>query len=356
MRFLIVGDTHYKDHNAHDTSVMEKEIDRLIMDNNPKTIVFLGDTLDDNKRLDSGAQQRAQNYMIDLTERYPDLEIILLIGNHDRYNNQDFLSEKHPFSGMEKRKNVTVVYDVVLREYGAEDERIRVCYVPYVPPGRFMEAVRTKVESSDIETIDLFFGHQDFKPVVPKGDDWDHMSTVISGHYHKKYYVEGERIIYPGAPLTHAFGDDEERFVLIYDINVENNELTENPKFCKINVPVRRELRIDVPMDSETVARVKKFLNETDQIYARIHVTGTTEEIDNFKRSYSARCSIMPHPIISITERDEVADVVAKYKFKDLVNEELDVTEDEEENGELIAALKRVRLELGLVTQVQIEE
>lgn len=343
MKFLIIGDTHYTKDNEDATDAMEKEIDRVIAKHKPDQIVFLGDTLDKNHRIDMGSQQRAQNYLNKLAQNH---DVILLVGNHDRYNNSDFLSPNHPFSGMECRPRVTVVADVVVKTFKDGQEDIRVCCVPYVPKGRFMEAIMTKVEHPDAD-IDIYFAHQDFARIAGRGDEWPtDYPEVISGHIHKKYYKKGDNIIYPGAPLCHNFGDDVDRFVLLYDIQVVDGELVLGYAWEKIDVPAKIKKSVVLPMTKQQEIELKDFLKGRTLQYTKLDVTGNQHDIDVFRGIYGNQASITPNYVGLIPDKDPELDDISNYSFVEILSNELDHLEFD--NDEHKRALERLRIRLGI--------
>ena len=343
MKFLVVGDTHYTKDNVNEINMMENELDRLITKHKPDQIVFLGDTLDKNHKIDMGSQQRAQNYLNKLSQTH---DIILLVGNHDRYNNNDFLSPNHPFSGMECRSRVTVVADVIVKSFkdGAED--IRVCCVPYVPKGRFMEAIKTKVQNPDID-VDVYFAHQDFSRIAGRGDEWPlEYPEVISGHIHKKYYKKGDNIIYPGAPLCHNFGDDADRYVLIYDIQVIDGELVLGYIWEKLDVPSKIKRSVILPMTKQDEIELKEFLKGRLAQYTKLDVTGQQHAIDEFRGIYGHQAAITPNYVGLIPDKDPELDDISDYRFVDLLADELDdleLTKDAHKK-----ALERLRTTLAI--------
>lgn len=338
MKFLVVGDTHYVKTNAYETSAMEAEVDRLIVKHNPDIVVFLGDTLDRHSNINMYAQQRAQDYIIKLATTK---QVVVLIGNHDRNNRDEFLTDDHPFSGLVGRTNILIANKAVFKDY----DGVRVCYVPFVADGRFMEAVKTVVD--DVYDVDLFFAHQDFKRVSGRGDEWPlNYPTVISGHNHTRYQKEGDNLIYPGAPLTHKFGDDETRYALVFTMTVKVaddgvEELSTNRMFEKLDVPVRYSRNVVLPLTDK--ADIDVYLAGKRRDFVRLKVSGTPELIDDFKRKYATKAIIVPdYQLIHIEGQEDEGETIdfTSYTFKELLQAEIDNYDVPDEN--LKAALARV--------------
>lgn len=121
-------------------------------------------------------------------------------------NNRDFLSSIHPYMGMEDKPGKLYIANVpkvmaITKKVGGVDKVFHILCVPYVEPGRFMEAINLCIQHKhaagkmlDVKSVSdfaLIFAHQEFKgaplgPVVStKGDEWpSHYPMVVSGHIH----------------------------------------------------------------------------------------------------------------------------------------------------------------------------
>lgn len=207
---LVIGDCHFKTNNALATERMTRALLELAATRKPDFIVMLGDTLDRHESIHVNPLYRAIAFLRGLTALAP---TYLLIGNHDRPNNSDFLSPYHPFMGMEGHPNLTIATQVCT----ARIQQHNFLFVPYVPPGRFQEALATAVVSTDDYTA--IFAHQEFRGakmgaiVSQEGDEWPPRAPlVISGHIHD-YDELQPNLIYTGTPMQHAFGDREDKTV-----------------------------------------------------------------------------------------------------------------------------------------------
>lgn len=259
---LVVGDPHFKEGNSEETDKMEKEIDRLIEEVKPDIVVILGDTIDRYNRV---AVCRSEEWLIRLIQK---VRVILLIGNHDRQDNTDYQSRVHPYLGISVSPSITVV-DKTYREGD-------IVYVPYVPPGRFEEAVGDMAVGAS-----LLYCHQSF---IGSLDPLSADSTssikcrIISGHIHKRSMLRGDKnipvshegrwdVYYPGAPLCNNFGDDWTRFCCSVVIEDGRVTVTEH----EIQVPIRYTLTVSPGYDLET----KELIEMADK-YGRIHIKAPT--------------------------------------------------------------------------------
>lgn len=198
MKIFAIGDLHLK--KSWNYLPLLDELVVQIERTEPDMVVVLGDTLDTKSVIHMACLVDAINFF----ERLSKLaKTYVLIGNHDRPNNSDFLSGYHPFTGV---KCVTIA-DNVIKEDGF-------VFVPYVPPGRFDEALG----DTDLSDVKLIFAHQQFLGSVPdgKGDVWSmDKPMVISGHIHSHMFLEN--IMYTGSPVAHTFGEKSDKFVFLLD-------------------------------------------------------------------------------------------------------------------------------------------
>ena len=93
-------------------------------------------------------------------------------------------------------------------------------FVPYVPPGRFEEALRTLKD--DWISASCIFAHQEFAGckmgaiVSIEGDKWDIKNPiVISGHIHSKQQPQ-KNIYYSGSAMQHAFGESAKNIIAFF--------------------------------------------------------------------------------------------------------------------------------------------
>lgn len=134
MKILALGDPHFMNGNLYFMRWACHEIFELIDQQQPDLVVCLGDTLHEHERIGMMAQTMAIKFFFEIANR---CRLIVIIGNHDRANATDFLSENHSMVGLLNSPNITVVDHVIW------DRKLNFIYVPYVAPGRFEEALAT---------------------------------------------------------------------------------------------------------------------------------------------------------------------------------------------------------------------
>lgn len=131
---LVIGDFHFKVSNVQDTDLMTIEIIKIAEEIKPDYIVCLGDTLDRHESIHVTPLENAIKILDALRKIAP---LYILIGNHDRPNNSNFLTTEHPFTAVKHWENTYIADNCI--EQTIKDRLF--LFVPYVPPGRLHEAL-----------------------------------------------------------------------------------------------------------------------------------------------------------------------------------------------------------------------
>jgi DNA repair exonuclease SbcCD nuclease subunit len=244
MKILLIGDPHFRKDNLDLMSRICQEILQLIDERNPDLVISLGDTLDTHERIYMPALTDATNFYLNISKKCP---LILLIGNHDRENNSDFLSQCHPFVGLKEHPNITVVDTTIW------DRERNFIYVPYVANGRFNEALskvgyvpfQNGIVNLEGEHPLFLFAHQEFQGCLmgaktsSDGDVWStHLPQIFSGHIHE--YQVLPRIVYVGTFMQQNYGESTDKaLIMIY-----TDEETETVPDSKVIRPKFRTERI----------------------------------------------------------------------------------------------------------------
>jgi DNA repair exonuclease SbcCD nuclease subunit len=207
---LCIGDLHFQVNNIPEAELFIEKIINLAAEKKPKFIVILGDLLHTHERLHT----LPLNKVYELVHNMRLIaKTYVLVGNHDYIQNQQFLTENHWLNGMKEWDNTIVADEVISESIDGE----KFVFVPYVPPGRFEEALNTiKDEWKDASCI---FAHQEFAGckmgaiVSVEGDKWPiDYPQVISGHIHSRQ-IPQENIYYTGSAMQHAFGESEKNII-----------------------------------------------------------------------------------------------------------------------------------------------
>lgn len=269
---LAIGDPHYKTSNLRYAKQMENKIWELLEERNPTFIVILGDTLHRHEKLNVYPHKMATDFIEHLSADYP---VYLLIGNHDRPDNDHYLTDIHPFNCLKNYStgNINVV-DIGLTDtiYGK-----KCLFIPYVPKGRFDDVIKSlDLDPDDLKDVDMIFAHQEFRGaknggvISEDGDVWPLCRPpVISGHIHEFDKLQ-HNITYTGTPFQHSFGDRPDKSVSFITFNDSGYE----HERVYLDLPKRKSIRMS-PKDATTFT--PPIVDDPSLI--RIIITGTRGEI-----------------------------------------------------------------------------
>jgi len=265
-KILFIGDLHYSAKNAHQTDAVFAELSALLGSKKHQidSICLLGDVFDKEKT-ESGVLNRVRSLLIMLTKH---ADVTVLVGNHDGKTNQLYLTNDHILVAVEDMDRVTVVSKPIVIQ--------GVVYCPYVPPGRFVEALETL--GSAYLSVPLIVAHQefanaDFGTFISKhGDEWPLTNPmVVSGHIHT-YSRPQPNILYVGTPYEVGFGDVGEKTVSIID--------TTTLEETRVAIAVPRKITINIDIKDIKTLKVP----EDNNLY-RITISGDEEKILLFKKT-----------------------------------------------------------------------
>ena len=317
MRILLIGDPHFKINNAYESDQFISEIYKLILPKEESSfrnekiikevkydkIIILGDILDTHEKIHMRPFCRATEFIINLSTISP---TYVLIGNHDRINNSVYLTDEHPFNGLKNKKNIFII-DKVVEDGGF-------LFVPYVPTGRFDEALKTiKFKKNNYKAI---FAHQEFQGSIfqDQGDIPPKDIAIYSGHIHN--YRKMGNVTYVGTPFQHSFYDNPDKFVMELNITDDLSHPIEEKKIS-LNIIKKRIEEINI----SKLADYK--VNEN-------YITKLIIKGDR-KLLKAKENKILNHPKITyklsylLDRKDEKeVKVIKNLKFEDMLKERLD--------------------------------
>ena len=321
VKIFVIGDPHFKTNNVEETNEMSQKILYHIQRTNPDAVVCLGDVLDRHETIHVGPLQRSIDLFQKIAVEYP---LFILIGNHDRPSNQVFLTEEHPFTALKLWKNTTIVDKVV----EGNVKGVSFLFVPYVPPGRFQEAIETLVSMDQIQKYQCIFAHQEFKGakmgIVESvvGDVWDESyPLVVSGHIHD-FDELGSNIIYTGTPIQHAFGDNEDKGVFLF-------EFQDGAVYEKIDLQLPKKKIVKI-----SCSEITSLKNLNPKYYYKIEISGTPEELKAIKLGPFLQMlpkSKIVYKTISTTKPSLMNLDFESKSFLELLYEELEGLEEQQE-------------------------
>lgn len=309
---LVIGDPHFKHNNIERGKEFVKRCLNLSKKLSPTFNVVLGDVLHTHESIHVLSYNLACDFIGGLADIAP---TYVLIGNHDYIDNQQFLTTNHGFNPLKEWDNVTIVDKPIMIDYGSGYNFV---FVPYVPNGRFKDALNTLVseELDSWETSDCIFAHQEFlgcsmgKFISEKGDSWDeNFPPVISGHIHDSQVV-GKNIFYPGSAIQHSFHEGPNKSVWHVQFQVDD----EPPylSYTKHNLGMKKK-KIIKTTPSEYQNLDIPSLKKKYEI--KLKIEGSEEEIQIFRKSNN---------FLDLKQQN------IRFDFKPITNYDLELPERED--------------------------
>ena len=303
--FLTIGDPHFRIDNIQEVELFVDRVEELAISRKCDYIVCLGDLLHTHERIHTIPLNKAYDFIRRMSIIAP---TIVLVGNHDYIQNQQFLTENHWMNAMKVWKNVQIVDKIVRIDGG-------IYFCPYVPNGRFIEAMNTYEGWMDDGVC--IFAHQEFYGckmgaiVSVEGDKWDlEAPFVVSGHIHSKQTPQAN-IYYTGSALQHAFGESEKNTVSIVTID----GLSRNIEDIDLLLPRKKIVYLNMnQIDSFTVP------NTSDDI--KLTISGSHDDFKAFKKTEKFKSLSKDGVKIVFKSKDtdkKVAPTVEEHDFKSIL-------------------------------------
>ena len=294
-KILVIGDPHFKADNGIDTGLMALKIVEAALRETPDFIVVLGDVLHTHDLLRLDPVCRAINFLQRLRDTSPHLYV--LIGNHDRPNNACYLTSEHPFTALKDWPHTTVVDQVITRSHMVRSmgKVASFTFVPYVPVGRFEEALLSVGLSTDpakntapihLKQMSGVFAHQEFKGakmgaiISEAGDPWPMGAPLcVSGHIHD-YDELLYNLVYPGTPIQHGYADkpDKTISVLCFKISTKPDSdglptSTLDPQHTRLTLTRHQRISLGVPSKIHIKLSPEQLATYTPPIGAHVKIT-----------------------------------------------------------------------------------
>lgn len=270
---LVIGDPHFKVKNISKGRRMADRIVEIAEERQPDFIVVLGDILDRHETIHVDPLCLANSFMYRLSHV---AHTYLLIGNHDRPNNSDFLSDRHPFTALKTWQNVTIVDYTTYNMINGQPY----VFVPYVPPGMFGEALDKYDGWMNAKCI---FAHQEFRGVKmgcessSKGDIWPaNYPLVVSGHIHE-YQVLASNLRYTGTPIQQNFGEQDHKTISWYTFTTDGYQEE------RIDLGLPRNVIIEIECNDIISTEIPEY----DDV--KVIINGTSAEIKTAMKSHKVQ-------------------------------------------------------------------
>ena len=263
---LVIGDVHIKTTNIPDIDIFIKKICEIIIIEKPDFTVLLGDILDTFEKINTFELNKA----IELIDKIRNSsKLYVLIGNHDMVNCLQYLTENHWANSLKSWNNVVIVDKTI-----EEDDFV---YVPYVPNGRFLDALNEI--TYDWKNAKCIFAHQEFcgakmgSIISEDGDKWmSNYPNVVSGHLHMNQRPQ-KNIYYPGSSMQVAYGETDDNVVSLLTFTNNNFDIRE--------IPLGMARKKIIYTTIENIEIPEEDVNNK----IKMSISGDYEEFKTFKKS-----------------------------------------------------------------------
>ena len=298
MKVIAIGDPHFKTSNIDEVNLFLVRIEKLANEIEPDKIIILGDLLHEHERINTTPLNKAYDFVKKMSRIAP---TIVIVGNHDLINNQQFLTQNHWMNAMKQWDNVRVCDDVFVEN--------NFLYCPYVPNGRFMDAISKYEEWQQCTAI---FCHQEFKDckmgaiISEHGDEWsEDYPPVIAGHIHSRQTIGN--VYYPGSSMQHAFGESNKNVIAVLDFTTTPYKLDE----VDLDLPRKHIVYKDL-------CDIDKVNIPEDEHEYKLTLSGSYEEFKVFKKSN--RYKKLKEKGIKIVYKHKKTDIDESNKIPDNLN------------------------------------
>lgn len=281
--FLAIGDPHISDRHMTMTLEALKNTYELVQKRKDVGfIVVMGDVFDSHRNVKLEHMKIAFDWLKQIAAIK---RTYVLVGNHDRINNKDFLSDVHPYMNMNGIENLVIVSQpVIIRVNG----KYPIAFVPYVAPGRFKEALNLYISSmhrkgklpyvKSIKDLSLIFAHQEFYgaphgPITSTaGDKWElDDPMVVSGHIHTRMWLQ-QNIFYTGSLYPIKISESNDKGVILGSFDPEKRKL--EVSVVRVVTSIKEILRFKAT-DTEQVTEMVALERQNTKYV----VQGTPDEI-----------------------------------------------------------------------------
>lgn len=229
MQLLVIGDLHFTANNKLCEMFIERVEDYL---GEKDGCVLLGDIFHTHEKINETVLNMVIRLFNVITRN---CHLYVIVGNHDYRDSTQFCTNRHALSAFREWPKITIVD----RPQIVNIKGIPITFCPYVPKGRFREAI----DNVDWRSTYMIFCHQEFKGVKMgnivsvDGDKWSlKYPQVISGHIHERQNLQNN-VYYPGVPYDHSYCYTGKRVVT----NIEFDDSTFTIRSTSVKLP-RRQL------------------------------------------------------------------------------------------------------------------
>lgn len=277
---LVIGDPHITQRHMRVVNQFLNQSVEICAKESPHFVVILGDVLHYFDQASSPVHAKAIKWFDALSKHTK--KVFVLIGNHDRPNEEEYLSDRHFFNGINFHPKIQIVEGVVANKmyYNSKDKSnsLNCVFVPYVQKGRFRETIECVPDDFNTSII---FAHQEFRgsrmgtQISTKGDSWGlDEPYIVSGHMHECHQPQ-PNIFYTGTPYQTTYAESgEKKGIYIFTFKSDG---TRSFKRYSMKIPIKVTVQ-KTPDEFETM------IDPDDHMDTRIIINGKQEDIEALKK------------------------------------------------------------------------
>lgn len=246
MKILCIGDPHIKIEEEDNIHLLIERIESFITTiKDINYIIILGDVLHNHEKIHTESLNLALKFF-QMCKKH--CKTYCLIGNHDATSNTIFLSDNHWMNICKEWNNFIVVDKPTF----ILENNIQIGMCPYVPDGRFVEAMNSnKIEWKN---SDLIFAHQLFDGakmgaiIAENVEEYkEEYPLCISGHIHTKQKIK-DNLYYTGSSTYVGYGDLSKKYLMLLTLNYDSKKEIVNIKLKDVDLclPHKELIYIDI--------------------------------------------------------------------------------------------------------------
>ena len=276
LNILALGDAHFESKNIREVNIYLSKLKSFLTEHGDDIdfCCIMGDTLHEHERLHVSPFNKALEYIKLLSEYKP---TYVIVGNHDMQNQSAFLTAEHWVECIRPYPNVTIVDNVLIEEL----KGYKVIFSPYVPEGRFVEAL--ELADKNWKDANLILSHVDIRganmgSIISKNaDEWkEDYPMLVSGHIHLSQWL-GKNMYYTGSIMQVAIDEPSNKHICI--VSISNNSCLPVINEFDLKLPKKEIIHLDVDDIDNYI-----LPNEEETKYT-LYLSGSYEEFKSFRKS-----------------------------------------------------------------------
>lgn len=277
-KILLIGDPHFMEGFLNELKIAVEELKKNIP-NDLDFVVIMGDLLDKHDKIDTYSKRDVDMMIVELSKLVK--KVYVLIGNHDRPIESEFLTDNHVFNLLKISTNV-IVADTIITDYVKSEKdglHYKFVFAPYVSPERFYEACQICNINPPFDDCVAVFLHQEFgnyslsKLTGSQIDHWEwHYPLAYSGHIHT-YNITDHNLIYTGSFIQTNYGDSVDKSLSLIEIAPPERISREHYVLPEESYLLDKQINRNYLVSNERI-----YLNVPRRLTAKI----TAEEFENY--------------------------------------------------------------------------